>query len=427
MYILYSSLTRDPTSGVTSPIEQGHGPDPQPDPADGPGRVAHPDRLALPVRGLRQDALAGLEPRRGAARAVLFGGVPALLDRAAGRPLPQPGRRELAAVARPADGVEPAAGGARPDARPLHPARVRGRPRAARALLRLLVPDARRLRARRRGQLPAREQEPRRGGGGRRRPLLQDRSYRRAGPAARARARAAACRPSRRQPDEPHPGAAGARAPQFPARPFRDARARRARRRRRREGPGARRSRAPRLHRPRRPGARAARADRPALRGGRGALRHQPAPAPEGRRVARQDLSPAGEALRRLEGDDPEGAARGRRDRLAALHPHGHRGGLHGGGPARAVREDDGHGRRVLPPHGGRRQAHGPRARDRPPALLQPGLPGVLRRHRQGRPARRGVPRAARLAPERAAGAERPSCRRPTTAPRSGATRPTTT
>ena len=37
------------------------------------------------------------------------------------------------------------------------------------------------------------------------------------------------------------------------------------------------------------------------------------------------------------------------------------------------------------------------------------------------------VPRAARLAPERAAGAERPSCPRPTTAPRSGATRPTTT
>ncbi len=216
----------------------------------------------------------------------------------------------------------------------------------------------------------------------------------------RVRARSP-CRPSRRQLDEPHPGAAGARAPQLPASPFRDARARGARRRRRREGPGARRSRAPRLHRPRRPGARAARADRPALRGGRGRLRHQPASAPEDRRVARQDLAPAGQALRRLEGDDPEGEARGRRDRLAAVHAHGRRGRLHGGGPARAVREDDGHGRRVLPPHGGRRQAHGPRARDRPPALLQPGLPGVLRRHRQGRPARRRVPRAARVAPER--------------------------
>ena len=31
---------------------------------------------------------------------------------------------------------------------------------------------------------------------------------------------------------------------------------------------------------------------------------------------------PAREALRRLAGDDPEGEARGRRDRLAALHPH---------------------------------------------------------------------------------------------------------
>ena len=42
------------------------------------------------------------------------------------------------------------------------------------------------LRARRRGELPAREQEPDRGGGGRRRPRLQDRSDRRARPAARA-------------------------------------------------------------------------------------------------------------------------------------------------------------------------------------------------------------------------------------------------
>ena len=42
-----------------------------------------------------------------------------------------------------------------------------------------------------------------------------------------------------------------------------------------------------------------------------------------------------------------------------------------------------------------------PRPRDRPPALLQPGLPGLLRRHRQGGPPRRGLPRAPRLAPQR--------------------------
>ena len=82
-------------------------------------------------------------------------------------------------------------------------------------------------------------------------------------------------------------------------------------------------------------------------------MRHQPVAAREGRRVAREDGPPAAEALRRLEGDDPEGAARGRRHRDPALHPRRHHRRLPGGGPARPVREDDGLGRRVLPADGG--------------------------------------------------------------------------
>ena len=72
--------------------------------------------------------------------------------------------------------------------------------------------------------------------------------------------------------------------------------------------------------------------------------RHQPTAARQGRRVARRRPATARAALRGLAGDDPEGEARGGRARLAALHARRHRGRVHGGEPARALREDDGVG-----------------------------------------------------------------------------------
>ena len=53
--------------------------------------------------------------------------------------------------------------------------------------------------------------------------------------------------------------------------------------------------------------------------------------------------------------------------------------------------------------------------RDRLPALLQPRLPGRLRGHREGRPARRRLPRAPRLAPQRELAAQGRAARARTT------------
>src|SRR5512134_1093856 len=136
-----------PPRGCNVPLRKSvsHGSHAQPDPTGGPGRPAHPDRLALPLRGLHQAILAGLEPRRSADRALLVGGVPALGDGPLRGPVPWPGGRELASVARRAHGLEPAAGGAWPDAGLLHPARVRRGSCTPRSFLSLVAPDPRRV------------------------------------------------------------------------------------------------------------------------------------------------------------------------------------------------------------------------------------------------------------------------------------------
>ena len=194
------------------------------------------------------------------------------------------------------------------------------------------------------------------------------------------------------------------------------------------EGPRARRSRAPRLHRHGRPGPRAARADRPALR-----ARSWPSatstrsssrrPTSRSSRPARQPAKHYADWKEMIQKEKLEGVVI-----ASPLFTHADiavgcmEAGLHVL-CEKMMGWDDASCRRMADAA----QAHRPRARDRPPALLQPGLPGRPTTA-SSRPAcsatstTRGSSGTAT-----AAGAARPSCPRPTTTPRSGATRPTTT
>ena len=122
------------------------------------------------------------------------------------------------------------------------------------------------------------------------------------------------------------------------------------------QGPGARRARAPRLHRRRRRRARAARHDRSRLRA---TCARSATSTRRSSTKADEVLAKAGRPKATHYADwkemIAEGEPRGRRPRAAALGARRHRGRLPRGGQARAVREDDGLGRRRLRAHARRR------------------------------------------------------------------------
>ena len=310
------------------------------------------------------------------------------------------------------------------DPRPLHPGRVLGRARAPDALLPVLAPHARRDGAGRGRQLPLRQQEPDRVDGRRGPPRVQDRPDRRAGPAARARAR-------RRRPprpwsprDEPHAGAAGARPPQLHAGRWRERRPSppSARRRSRRARSGA----VPSASATSASAARDAcssrtptRATRRSSRCATSTRRTSRRPTSRWRRPASSRLPHYSDWKEMIQKEKLEGVV------IAPplfMHADLTVGCMEAGLHVlceKMMAWDDASCQRML--DAARQDGQGPR--DRPPALLQPDLPGGLRRHRQERHARRGLPRAARVAPQRQLAAQgRPALAR-LRPRRSGATR----
>ena len=174
-----------------------------------------------------------------------------------------------------------------------------------------------------------------------------------------------------------------------------------ARRRRRHARAGRRWSGARGLCRPRRRRTRAAGAGRSGLCRCQGAVRHQPGAVDARRRGAGQDRQAQGDALRRLQGDARQGRHRRRDHRHAAVGARRSDRDLPRRRQARAVREDDGVGRRGLRADAAGGPAHRARARDRLSAVLQRDVPGGVPGHHQGRHAGRHLHGAHRLAPQR--------------------------
>ena len=117
--------------------------------------------------------------------------------------------------------------------------------------------------------------------------------------------------------------------------------------------------------------------------------------------IAREEQAAGPRALRRLEGDAREGRHRGGHHGAAAVHARRSRRRLPRRGQARAVREDDGVGRRRLRAHARRRAAETSACSRSATSASTARSTTAANEGISRRPARRGVPRAARVASQR--------------------------